>query len=431
MPGSRAPYRLVVVNPGHFHAALSLREAHPRLDDEVHVFAEDGPDLEAFLAIVESFNARAERPTRWRLAVHRGPDYLERLLERRPGDIAILAGKSRDKMATAKRLHEAGLHVFADKPLLIESEALAPLELALAGPPLLMEIMTGRREPANRLLCALVAEPEVFGGFRSDGGAPAIRLASTHHLYKAVNGRPLVRPAWYFDHAIAGEGMMDVTTHLVDIAQRLVGGGRAITLESARQWPTAVPRGHFRRITGLDDFPSALRTRVDDGALAYLGNAELTFRIGGVGVAVESLWGLEEPAGGGDIHLTRVCGERASLRAETSPATGFESRLTVRPRGDDSGFAEALAGAVARLQSEFPGLASLPSGDGYRLELPAPLMTTHEQHFAETLDRFIEFLDAGAMPAGEAADLIAKYRLLLEAKALSHQAGSDEAASHP
>ena len=63
-------YRIAVVNPGHFHAALSLRERHLRLDDEVFVYGEGGADMEAFLAIVESFNARAERPTAstWRVA---------------------------------------------------------------------------------------------------------------------------------------------------------------------------------------------------------------------------------------------------------------------------------------------------------------------------------------------------------------------------
>lgn len=431
MPASRRPHRLVVVNPGHFHAALSLREAHPRLDDEVHVFAEDGPDLEAFLAIVGSFNARAERPTRWRLVVYRGPDYLERLAGRRPGGIAILAGRSRDKMATVKRLREAGLHVFADKPLLIEVEALPLLEAALPGPPLLMEIMTGRREPANRLLGALAGRPEIFGGFRADGEAPAIEVLSTHHLYKVVNGKPLIRPAWYFDHAVAGEGVMDVTTHLVDVAQRLVGSGGEIELSSARQWPTLVPLAVFRRITGLDDFPTALKARVSGEALAYLGNAGLDFRIGGIGVAVESLWGLEEPEGGGDIHLTLVRGERATLKAEISAETGFESRLTVQPRGDASGFAGALAAAVVSLQDDFPGLTAQRSDDGYRLLLPPALRTTHEQHFAETLERFLECIDAGAMPAGEAADLIAKYKLLLDAKAFSHKAASGEAVPHP
>ena len=35
-----------------------------------------------------------------------------------------------------------------------------------------------------------------------------------------------------------------------------------VELLRARQWPTEVPRDMFRRITGLDEFPEALRHRV-------------------------------------------------------------------------------------------------------------------------------------------------------------------------
>lgn len=413
-------HRLVVVNPGHFHAALSLREAHPGLDDEVRVYAEDGPDLAAFLALVESFNARGQRPTRWRLAVHRGPDWLERAVAERAGDLAVLAGKSDAKMAAARRLLDAGFHVFCDKPVLIEDAGLALLRDCPAGPPLCMEMMTGRRVPGNRLLRALVDEVELFGGFAA-GAGPALRLSTTHHLAKLVNGKPLVRPAWYFDHGLAGEGMLDVTTHLVDAVQQLVGGGRTPTLLSARQWPTEVPRAVFRRITGLDDFPAALRDRVAGDSLGYLGNAALSFRIDDIEASLESLWGLEEPPGGGDFHRTEVEGARARLVAEIGPATGFESRVTVAPRAADPGFAAALAAAVARLQPAFPGVTAEPDGAAWRLLLPPALRTGHEQHFAEFLNEFLACIAAGALPPAERADMLAKYRLLLEARALSRR----------
>jgi hypothetical protein len=36
-------HRLVILEPGHFHAALALRERHPRVDDEVTVYAAEAP----------------------------------------------------------------------------------------------------------------------------------------------------------------------------------------------------------------------------------------------------------------------------------------------------------------------------------------------------------------------------------------------------
>ena len=100
-------HTLVVCNPGHFHAALTLRERHPRLSDEVFVYAEPGPDLDRFLTLARSFNERPNRPTRWRFNVVTGADYLEQLTKERRGDVAIIAGRTDTKVETIRRLREA------------------------------------------------------------------------------------------------------------------------------------------------------------------------------------------------------------------------------------------------------------------------------------------------------------------------------------
>ncbi|HEX9841336.1 MAG TPA: oxidoreductase, partial [bacterium] len=72
-------FTLAFLDPGHFHAALTLRERHPLVREEVFVYARPGAELEAFLGLVQAFNARAGRPTAWRPQVWRGDDPLERL----------------------------------------------------------------------------------------------------------------------------------------------------------------------------------------------------------------------------------------------------------------------------------------------------------------------------------------------------------------
>ena len=48
---------------------------------------------------------------------------------------------------------------------------------------------------------------------------PAVTKVSVHHFSKIVSGSPLIRPAWFFDVRQQGEGIVDVTTHLVDLVQ--------------------------------------------------------------------------------------------------------------------------------------------------------------------------------------------------------------------
>ena len=422
-----AKHTIVVLNPGHFHAALTLRKSHPRLNDDVYVYSEDGPDVESFLRMVQTFNERPKAPTRWKLHVYRGADYLERLRTERPGDVVIIAGRNDTKMTSIHRLHADGFFVLGDKPWLIAASELGMLNATAPTPPLAMDIMTERHEAATLVQKALTEHAEVFGRFRTGGDEPAIAMKSVHHLYKIVNQKPLVRPAWFFDTGAQGEGITDVTTHLVDLVQWMTGGGlpfdyeRDIELLSARQWPTQVPRDIFARITGLPDFPPALRDQVKDGALHYLCNAGFSYRVRGIPVYLESLWDLAIPEGGGDTHDAIVRGTKADLVIEQGSATHFAAELTVRPVQNDSAYARALSDTVASLQSVFRGIAVEATGPGYRITIPAALRTTHEEHFAAVLEEFLGYVDSGERPANLGPDLITKYTLLARAAELSHR----------
>ena len=60
------------------------------------------------MALVESFNTRAEQPTHWRLHLHEGPQLLQRLVADGYGDFVVLAGRNNTKLATMASLTQAG-----------------------------------------------------------------------------------------------------------------------------------------------------------------------------------------------------------------------------------------------------------------------------------------------------------------------------------
>jgi predicted dehydrogenase len=425
-------HTLMILDPGHFHAALTLRERHPQVSDEVVVYVPDGPGDEdgrpaaEFLDLLTAFNRRAQRPTQWRVVVRAGPEPLARLLAERPGDIVILAGKNDRKMALVRRLHDAGLHVLADKPWMTTAAALADVRHVLAGGARVMEMMTGRHAATSRLAERLVGEAEIFGGF--DGGeGPAIRLASVHHLEKVVNGAPLRRPPWYFDVRVQGDGVADIPTHLVDQAQRLRAAGGVMMRDGAdllavRRWSTPVPRALFARVTGLADFPPELRSDVAGDVLAYAGNAELSFRLGDVDVHLTTRWDLSEPPGGGDEHSATIVGVASRVRIEQGRRTGFRRRLVVEPRAGRSRVGAALERALAAWRPEFPGLAAVASPEGFEIDVPAGPGTAHEAQFPLVLDEFLRAIEGGRWPDARAAETLAKYELLARALAAAHAA---------
>ncbi len=426
-------HTLTFLEPGHFHAALILREQHPLVSDEIVVYvaqesglASGGREVAEFLDLLEAFNRRPERPTRWRPVVRAGQEPLARLVRERPGDVVILAGRNDRKMARVRELHDAGLHVLADKPWITTAAALRDVRHVLSGGARVMEMMTGRHAATARIAERLVHEPEVFGALEA-AGEPAIRLASVHHLEKSVNGAPLRRPPWYFDVRVQGDGLADIPTHLVDQAQRFLAAPGAVTdhdaeLLTARRWSTPVPRAVFARVTGQADFPPELAADVHGDVLAYAGNAELAFRMRGVGVHLHTRWDLTEPPGGGDAHSATVTGTEARVRLEQGPDTGFRRRLVVEPRHRAARVGAALERALTAWRAEYPGLAAVACPEGYEVEIPPGPGTAHEGQFPLVLDEFLRALGGGPWPDARAAATLVKYDLLARALARVHAA---------
>ena len=422
-------HTLLFLEPGHFHAALTLRVRNPRVDPAIHLYATPGPERDAFVALVRSFNSRAEDPTEWDLVVHDSDDPERVLVAERRGAAVVLAGRNQPKLGTIARLHAAGFHVLADKPWLTDGAALPDLERATAGGPLAMDIMTFRHEVVARIASRIAAGPELFGELDSSSDEPAIDIRSVHHLLKVVNGAPLRRPAWYYDTRVQGDGLVDIQSHMTDQAQWLVGDDarfdypRDFELDSADRWGTPVPLDLFRASTGRDEFPDALREQVTGGALTLACNGEIRYRLRGVAVRQRAEWGQREPEGGGDVHGATVRGTRATIVTRRGPETGFRPELHVAPRDPGRRFDARLDEAFSEWKRELPGLSHRPSSLGREIVVPDALHTPHEAHFAMVLDDFLDLLDSNAWPALLAARIRTRYTLLANAHARGRDAG--------
>lgn len=415
---------LLFFEPGHFHAALTLRSLNPRVARDVHLYAQPGPDRESFLSLVEAFNDRENDPTDWRVHVHEGADPLSALIADRRGDVAVLAGQNAGKLATIARLHEAGFSVLADKPWLTSSAALPDLHLATAGPPLAMDIMTERYEVMARLRRRVVSRKALFGELIRDSEQPAIEIASLHHLYKRVNGQPLRRPAWYYDARVQGDGLVDIQSHLTDQVQWMVLGEESaddehdIDLHNARRWTTPVPLDLYYESTGQPEFPDALSGDIANEVLALPCNGEIEYSLKGVRIRQRAEWGQREPPGSGDLHPCTIRGTGCDLLLRHGPETGYVAEMHIVPRAN-ADIEAALSDAIADWQKDFPGLACEPASDGFKFVIPEALRTTHESHFALVLESFLDYIDAGRWPSWLTPAIRTRYSLLARARELA------------
>lgn len=435
LAGLARDFTLLTLDPGHFHAALFQRERLPGMAEEAFVYAPLGPDVIAHLNRVAGFNARRDNPTHWRLCVYTGPDFQERMLAERRGQIVVMSGRNRGKIDRIRDCVRAGFHVLADKPWIIEEKDLPKLESALdaadTGGVIAYDAMTQRFEITAILQRALVNDPDVFGGPLSGSATePAVTIESVHYLCKEVAGAANLRPLWFFDIAEQGEGLTDVGTHLVDMVQWVLFPGSGIDYHSEIQvlrgthWPTPLTPAEFQRVTGEKEFPAALKPALRNGTLDYFCNNTVDYTLRGIHVRLRTTWDLAAPPGGKDNELAIFRGSRARVEVRQDPEDQYRREVYVVPKADADRFQvrTAVKERLAALERDFPGLTVEDEPARLRVVIPERLRVSHEEHFARVVQRFLEYArDPRTLPAWEKPNMLAKYYVTTRGVALARQ----------
>lgn len=426
--GTKGEVKLITIDPGHFHAALVQKSSYGQVADAIRVYAPEGPDVADHMEKIQGFNDRADDPTSWQTQVYTGPDFIERMLLDKPGNVVVLAGNNRKKAEYIKKCVDAGINVLADKPMCINKEGFDLLQKAFASAQkndvLLYDIMTERFEITTILQKELANLPEVFGEIRlGTPDEPAVLKESVHHLCKTVAGKFLKRPAWYFDTTQQGEGMVDVSTHLVDMVMwecfpEEIIEYQDITLLSAHRWPTMVTREQFEKVTQLAEFPDYLQSQLDGaGILPCYCNGEMTYTIRGIHARVKVVWDYQAPAGGGDTHYSVMRGTQADVIIKQGPEENYQPELFVEtaPDADAARLGEALTNAMTGLKEKYPGVELAPQGDLWHVQIPDSYRIGHEAHFGQVTEHYLKCLVEGKLSAWEIPNMITKYNLTTQA----------------
>jgi len=472
VPGAALPtggrankIKFMILHPGHYHAALVQKTMYDQVAPIVHVYAPPGPEVQEYLKQIHQFNNRPVDPTSWQEKVYIGDDYLEKMLAEKPGNVVVISGNNQKKAEYIKSAVDAGLNVFSDKPMCIDAAGFQILKEAFAEAEkkgvLLYDIMTERFNVLCILQKMLVLNKEVFGQLEQGSvDEPAVVKESVHHFFKEVAGVPIKRPTWYFDTAQQGEGLVDVTTHLIDLVMwtclpdqpresnrnagewpmdETLSRGQPIDYQKdivvlkARRWPTMLTRQQFQKVTGASDFPDFLKGKLsDEGILPYYSNGEMIYTIKGVHVKLRVTWNFEAPQGGGDTHYSLFRGTKANIIIRQSKEQNYQPELYVEPaRGaGEKELETSLKRVVAELQSTYPGVVfkrvprspHLPSSivgrgtrdegqgtRGWQILIPDKHRIGHEAHFQFLTERYLQYLTEAKLPQWEVPNMLAKY----------------------
>lgn len=420
-PAKSYPVTLVTIDPGHFHASLVQKTMYPQVNPTAYVYAPEGPEVGAHLAMISQYNSRQESPTRWEEIVYMGPDYLEKALAEKKGNVVVLSGNNRKKTDYIKAAVDAGLHVYSDKPMCISAEKYDTLKQAFAAADekkvLLYDIMTERYEITTMLQKELAHTPAVFGELKQGSVEdPSVVKESVHYFFKYVSGNPLKRPAWFFDTTQQGEGLVDVSTHLVDLVMwetfpEEAIGPDDVKVVAAKRWATLLTPEQFKEVTQEKDFPPYLKETLDEkGQLPVYANGKMNFTVRDIHARVQVTWDYKA-AEGGDTHYSIMKGTKANLIIQQGKEQNYRPELYVEAAEgtDPTALNGALFKASIDMQRKFPGVRSLKEGNLWHIIIPDRYRVGHESHFAQVTEKYLRFLQDGKMPAWEKQNMLTKY----------------------
>ena len=419
--------KLMVLEPGHFHAALVQKSMYPDVDSMVHVFAANGAEFKAYEEKIQDYNGQAESPTAWKLETHLSDQALAQMIAEKPGNVVVLAGNNANKTEYILESIKTGLSVYSDKPMAINQADYELLKQAFdeAGKNdlLLYDIMTERFEITSMLQKSLAANEALFGSLvEGSPEKPAVTKESVHYFFKEVSGKPLVRPGWFYDVTQEGEGIVDVTTHLVDLIFWACFPDQPIQISdlaeiSGKKWATNINKEQYQRSTKLDSFPSYLNgvLSADKNSINVDANGEILFKVKGHWAKASVIWDFEAPPGSKDTHYSEMNGTKASLNIAQGQAESFIPQLYVVTTNK-----AALDKALKSLTATYGDLASEPAGENkYKITIPEKWRNGHEAHFAQVTENFIKYYKDGNMPAWEVPNMLAKYYVTTQASAVA------------
>ncbi len=381
---------LTVIDPGHFHANLLQKHDMEGVSHVVNVYAPQGEELDGYLETIESYNSREVDPTSWKENVYEGEDYLEKLPEAGKYEAVMLSGNNRKKTSYITCAVSKGYNVLSDKPLAINKTQWVLLRdvyrKADAKGLVILDLMTERYDTLNIIVKNLLSDKDFFGEFDCSDG-PAVSMTSVHHFYKEVSGVALHRPAWYYDVTQQGEGIADVTTHLIDLVFWQCFPGVAVGLDDvkvngASHFPTRISQAQFKSSTGASSFPSFLDKVRHGDYIDVFSNGSIDFTVKGIPVQMNVIWNWMPQEGSSDTFEAIYKGTKATVIVRQDLSTGFVKQVFVKTQ---------------------EGLESM-------VEVPMDCRIGHEDHFNLVAGQFLEYVRGHqAVPEWEIQNTITKY----------------------
>jgi hypothetical protein len=191
----------------------------------------------------------------------------------------------------------------------------------------------------------------------------------------------------------------------------------------AKRWPAPVNLTQFRLITKLDSFPAYLQKYVSrDTILNTDANGSVDYTIKGIHIRITPLWRYQAPGTSGDTHYSILKGTKANLVIRQGKEENYQPTVYIEPaRTSANNFSSDVEQALKTINETYPGITVEKTQRGYKLLIPDQFKIGHEAHFAQVMERYLDYLKQGELPGWEVPGMLAKYYVTTYGSAAAKQ----------
>jgi len=433
--GKDGEVKIIQLDPTHSHAAAAQNECISQIDSNVYVYASKRSELDEYFQRINSLNTRKDYPTNWNLVVYIGEDFLEKMVQEKKGNVVVLAGNNRVKIDYIEKSINAGFNVFSDKPMVINKAGFERLKNAYAMAEqkgvLMFDMMTERYRLINKIQKSLMQDTLLFGKMQQGTpDHPAIMESSVHHFYRGGKGN---RPYWFFDVLQEGEGVVDVSTHLIDLTfwkafpDEIIDYNKDVKVLSAKHWPINITKAEFKTATSLRDIPESLNQYMKDTILEVFANGSISYQVNGVYAGVRVDWHAATPKDGQDLKNAYAEGTKCTVLIKQEYGQKRPKLYVQKAENvSEKDFQTNLEEAIVRLQTDYPGISLLKGLESTEVVFPSGLASLDS-----TFKIFLGYLVSRDMPKWEIPNTLAKYHITTTAlKMIKKNQYTNSSSSH-
>ena len=143
--------------------------------------------------------------------------------------------------------------------------------------------------------------------------------------------------------------------------------------------------------------------------LQYYCNGEINYQLKNIHAKTTALWKYKAPEGTGDTYYALMKGTKATLIIQQGKEEQYKPALYIKHAVTDKNYETSLQAAFKRVEQKYPGITLNKLNDGWQVVIPDKYKVSHEEHFAQVVKHFLDYLESKKLPDWEVPNMLAKY----------------------